>query len=718
MTQSFVWPAMAALLFLSPAGVSAQSAAAPAANPLLADSRLPLNYPAFDQLQDSHFAPALDLGMTQQLEEVAAITANPTPPSFENTLLALERSGRQLNRATTMLFGQLGVDANPARRMLQADYAPRLAAHRDAINLDSRLYARIRSLHERRAVLGLDATAVRLIERTHQRFERAGAQLSEADKARLKALNGELAVLGARFERQVQEEVNASAVIVERAEDLAGFTPAQVAAAAAAARAQKLDGKWLIALINSTDQPALAQLENRALRERLYRASIGRGSRGNEADNRAVFTRTMALRAERAQLLGFANHAAWVLDAETAKTPAAANGLLRRLSPMALAAAQREAAALQALIDREQNSAGQASFKLAPWDWAYYTEMLRQQKYGFDASALKPYFELDSVLEKGVFYAAGQLYGLRFKRRTDLPVYHPDVRVYDVLEADGSQLAILLLDPYARPSKRGGAWATNYVLPDRALGTRAVVHNHMNILRPADGQPTLLSYGEVNVLFHEFGHNLHSMFADVPYPSFVGGVERDFIEFPSQVNEMWADWPAVLQNYARHHQTGEAMPRALFDKFLATRTFNQGFERLSYLSAALLDLQWHQLGAVQVPAPEQAMDFEARVLREQGVAFEPILPRYRTPYFSHSMNVYAAAYYGYVWAQVLDADTVEWFRANGGLTRANGDVFRAKLLSRGSSRDSMGMVRDVIGREPRIEPLLERMGFIEKAAAR
>ena len=389
--ESFAWLALTALLFLLPASVSAQNApAATTANPLLADSRLPLNYPAFDQLRDSHFAPALDLGMAQQLEEVAAITANASAPTFDNTILALERSGRQLNRATTMLTGQLGVDANPARRTLQADYAPRLAAHRDAINLDSRLYARIRSLHERRAELGLDATAVRLIERTHQRFVRAGAQLSEADKARLKALNGELAALGARFERQVQDEVNASAVIVERAEDLAGFTSAQVAAAAAAARAQKLDGKWLIALINSTDQPALAQLENRALRERLYSASIGRGSRGNEADSRAVFTRTMALRAERAQLLGFANHAAWVLDAETAKTPATANGLLRRLSPMALAAAQREAAALQTLIDREQAAVGQASFKLAPWDWAYYTEKLRQQMHGFDANALKP----------------------------------------------------------------------------------------------------------------------------------------------------------------------------------------------------------------------------------------------------------------------------------------------------------------------------------------
>ncbi|WP_198937898.1 M3 family metallopeptidase [Pelomonas sp. KK5] len=683
-------------------------------NPFLKPSPLALHYPQFDKIQDTDFAPALDQGMAEQLAEVKVIAENPAAPSFDNTIVALEKSGQVLSRASTVLFSLLGADSNPARQKVQSDYAAKLAAHRDAISLNDKLFARIDSLYQQRDKLGLQPDAVRLIERYRLNFVRAGAQLNAAQKERMKAINAELAGLSAKFTTEVLAEVNDSAVVVDSKAELAGFSDEQIAGAAAAAKARGLpEGKYLIALLNTTGQPPLAQLENRALRERIFKASIARGSRGNAHDTTGIVARTMALRAERAQLLGFATYADFALSDQTAKNKEAVNKLLRQLAPAAVATARREGAEMQKLIDAEQAAKKAPAFKLAAWDWAFYSEKVRAAKFGFDESQLKPYLELNNVLENGVFYAANQLYGLTFKRRTDLPLYHPDIKVYDVFNADGTQLAIFIADMYARPSKRGGAWMNAYVSQSALLGELPVVANHLNIPKPPEGKPTLLTWDEVNTAFHEFGHALHGMFSNVRYPSQAGtAVPRDYVEYPSQVNEMWATWPQVLSHYAKHYQTGEAMPQALLDKVMAGKKFNQGFMTTEYLSASMLDQRWHQIAAGQVPTGEQAMAFEAKVLKEEGYDYEAVWPRYRTPYFSHVMSGYAAGYYGYIWAEVLDADTVEWFKSQGGLKRANGDTFRAKLLSRGGSEDAMEMFGKLVGHEPDIAPLLERRGMV------
>ncbi|MFA6230848.1 MAG: M3 family metallopeptidase [Rhodanobacter sp.] len=688
-----------------------ESVVADAGNPFFAESTLPLHYPAFDKIRDADFAPAFDRGMADQLKEVVAIADSAQPPTFDNTIIALEKSGQILGRTSAVFFSLVGVDTNDARKAIQARYAPTLAAHRDAVTLNPKLFARIEKLYDTRDSLGLDAQGVRLIERYHTDFVRAGAKLSDADKTRLKQINGELATLGTRFSQNVLAEVNDSAVVVDTREELAGLTEAQIDAAAAAARARGLDGKFAIALLNTSGQPPEAQLHNRAVRERLYRASVARGSRGNPYDNAAIVSRVLKRRAEKAQMLGYPTYAAYVLADETAKTPAAVNAMLGKLAPPAVANARREGAALQVLIDKEQAARGEPTFALQAWDWAYYTEKLRAEKYNFDEAQLKPYLEMKNVLENGVFYAAGQLYGLSFKQRTDLPVYQPDVLVYDVYDTDGKQLAIFLADMYARPSKRGGAWMNSYVSQSALTGYLPVVANHLNITMPQSG-PTLLSWDEVTTMFHEFGHALHGMFSQVEYPYFSGtSVPRDFVEFPSQVNEIWADWPSVLANYAKHHETGAAIPKALLDKVLAAAKFNQGFATTEYLGSAMLDQSWHQTGADKISAASGVMAFEAAALKANGTDYAAVPPRYRTPYFSHIMGGYAAGYYAYIWSEVLDADTVEWFKKNGGLTRANGDRFRQTLLSRGGSKDAMALFHDFTGEAPAIEPLLQRRGL-------
>ena len=695
----------------TPAQAQRDALATDAGNPFFAESPLPLHYPPFDRIRDSDFAPAFDRGMAEQLKEVQAIAGNAAAPTFDNTIVALEQSGQVLTRATTVFFNLVGVDTNDARKALQAEYAPKLAAHRDAISLDPALFKRIQQLYDARDSLGLDAEGVRLVERYHTDFVRAGAKLSDADKARLKAINGELAKLGTTFSQNVLAEVNDSAVVVDTKEELAGLSDEQIGAAAAAAKAKGLHGKYVIALLNTTGQPPEAQLHNRALRQRLHEASVARGSRGNAYDNTAIVSQVLKLRAEKATMLGYPTWAAYVLADETAQTPEAVDAMLTRLAPPAVANAKREGAALQAMIDKEQAAKGEPTFALQPWDWAYYTEKVRAAKYDFDESQLKPYFEMKNVLENGVFHAAGQLYGLSFKQRTDLPVYHPDVLVYDVYNADGSQLAIFLADMYARPSKRGGAWMNSYVDQSGLTGNLPVVANHLNITKPTSG-PTLLTWDEVTTAFHEFGHALHGMFSNVKYPRFSGtSVPRDFVEFPSQVNEMWADWPSVLANYAKHYQTGAPMPKELLDKVLATSKFNQGFATTEYLGAAMLDQSWHQLGADKIPDADGVMAFEAAALKANGTDYAPVPPRYRTPYFSHIMGGYAAGYYAYIWSEVLDANTVEWIKANGGLTRANGDRFRTTLLSQGGSKDALQLFRDFTGQEPKIEPLLKRRGL-------
>ncbi len=688
--------------------LAAQPVPLPAANPFIAPSPLPLHYPQFDRIKDTDFAPAFDAGMAAQLAEVRAIADNPQPPTFENTLLALEKSGQILDRATTVFFSLVGADTNDVRNKLRSDYAPRFAAHGDAIHLDSKLFARIQALHDQRAGLKLDAEGLRLIERYYADFVRAGARLSAADKEKLKGMNAELAALGSQFSQNVLDEVNASAVVVDDVKQLDGLTEAQIAAAAAEGKSRGLAGKYVLTLLNTTGQPLESQLHNRSLRQRLHEASVQRGSNGGKFDNRQIISRTMKLRAERAALLGFANHAAYSLEDQTARTPTAVNAMLRQLAPAAVANAKREAAALQARIDSDGGN-----FTLAPWDWDYYSEKVRVEQYAFDEAQIKPYLELTNVLENGVFYAANRLYGLSFKRRTDLPVYHPDVRVYDVFDANGKQLAIFIADMYARKSKRGGAWMNSYVSQSALTGYRSVVANHLNIPRPPDGEPTLLTWAEVVTAFHEFGHALHGMFSNVKYPYFSGtAVPRDFVEFPSQVNEMWADWPAVLKNYAKHYRTGAPMPPALLEKVVAAAKFNQGFATTEYLGAALLDQRWHQLTAAQVPDAAGVMAFEADALVAEGISYAPVPPRYRTPYFSHIMGGYAAGYYAYIWSEVLDANSEDWFKSHGGMTRANGDHFRETLLSRGGSVDASQLFENFAGHEPRIGPLLEKRGLV------
>jgi len=694
----------------------ASATAAEATNPLFAESPLPLHYPQFDKIKDSDFAPAFDRGMADQLAEIDAIADNPEPPTFDNTIVAMEKGGQILERSTTIFFSLVGADTNDARKKIQADYAAKLAAHQDAISLNPKLFARVQALYDKRDSLGLDAEGVRLVERYHDDFVRAGAKLSDTDKARLKEINGELATLGTQFSQNVLAEVNDSAIVVDTKEELDGLSDEAVAAAAEAAKSRKLDGKYVIALQNTTGQMPETYLTNRALRQRLHEASIARGSRGNAYDNTAIVSRIMKLRVERAKMLGYPNYAAYSLANQTAKTPEAVNAMLGKLAPAAVANAKREAAELQKVIDREQKAKHQPTFKLQPWDWAFYSEKVRQKKYAFDESQLKPYLEMKNVLENGVFYAANQLYGISFKQRTDLPVYEPDVMVYDVFDRDGKQLAIYIADEYARPSKRGGAWMNAYVQQNTLFGTLPVVANHLNIPKPSPGKPTLMTWDETRTMFHEFGHALHGMFSNVKYPYFAGtSVPRDFVEFPSQVNEMWADWPSVLANYAKHYQTGEPMPKALLDKVMAAAQFNEGFRTTEYLGAAMLDQNWHQLDSVDaVPAADGVMAFEAAALKKDGIAYPPVPPRYRTPYFSHIMSGYAAGYYAYIWSEVLDANTVEWIKQHGGLKRENGDRFRETLLSKGGSKDASQLFRDFTGHDPQIEPLLKRRGLTPK----
>ena len=677
-------------------------------NPFYTESTQPYQLPPFDRIEESHFLPAFERGMAEQLEEVAMIVGQSDLATFDNTLVALERSGVLLNRVAATFFNLSSADTNEALDQIQAEVAPRLAAHTDQILLNGRLFERVRSLYEARDTLGLDAESLRLVERHYVDFVRAGALLSEAEQERMQEINGEMAALQTSFTQNVLDGVNAAAIVVDDREQLSGLSEGEVAAAAAAANSRGLDGKYVIALLNTSGQPALSSLNDRALRERIMRASLARGSEDGDYDNRQVITRLAELRAERAVLLGYPNHAAYILDEQTAQTVTAVNDRLASLVPRAVANAEREASDLQAMAS---TSAGDV--EIASWDWSYYTEMVRADRYDFDAAELRPYFEIDAVIENGVFYAANQLYGITFESRPDLLGYHPDVRVWEVFDQDGTPLGLFLGDFYARPSKRGGAWMSAYVTQSKLLGTTPVIANHLNITKPVDGEPTLLTFGEVETLFHEFGHALHGFFSDVEYPYFAGtAVPRDFVEYPSQVNEMWATWPEVLTNYAIHYETGEAMPQELLDKVLETAAFNQGFATTEYLAASLLDQAWHQLTVDQVPAPQDVTTFEARALQDAGVGVAVIPPRYRSTYFSHIWGSgYSAGYYSYIWAEVLDADSVEWFKENGGLRRENGDHFRGTLLSKGGSVDAMDLFRTFRGAEPNIEPLLVRRGL-------
>jgi peptidyl-dipeptidase Dcp len=676
-------------------------------NPFFAPSDLQFGFPPFDRIRNEHYLPAFETGMREQRAEVEAIAQNSEPPTVENTIVALERSGRTLERVSAVFYSLASAHTNDVIKQVQAEIAPRIAAHRDSILLDPALFSRVDAIYRSRNELGVDAETLRLIEETHRDFVRAGALLTEEEKTVLREMNAELAELDTRFSQNVLNEVNALAIVVDDVAELDGLTDAEIKAAADAAAERDLEGKFVLPLLNTTQQPPLASLKNRALRERILRTSMSRGSRGGEFDNREILSRTAVLRARRARMLGYDTHAAYVLERQTAGTVEAVERMLGDLTPPAVANARREAQDLQAVIEAEGED-----FELAAWDWDFYADKLRAERYSFDESVLRPYFELDNVLRNGVFFAAGQIYGLRFEERTDLPVYQEDVRVFEVFEDNGTSLALFLFDPYARSSKRGGAWMNSYVSQSKLLGTHPVVANHINIPEPPPGEPTLLTFTEVTTLFHEFGHALHGMFSDVTYPSFSGtSVPRDFVEFPSQVNEMWADWPEVLANYAVHYETGEAMPQALLDRVLAAQKFNQGYATTEYLEAAIIDMALHTLGPDEVPDAQDLMQFEADTLQAAGARLETVPPRYRYPYFSHIMGGYSAGYYSYIWSEVLDADTVEWFRENGGMTRENGQYFRDTLLSRGGSAEAMSLYREFRGRDPDVAPLLERRGL-------
>jgi peptidyl-dipeptidase Dcp len=685
----------------------------PAGNPFAQASKLPFNYPPFDQIRNEDYAPAFAEGMRQQAAEIEAIANNKKPATFDNTIVAMEKSGQLLSRVSSVFGNLSGANTNDSFKALERELSPKLAAHSDAIRLNARLYARIKSLFDKRDKLHLDAESKYLLERYNTDFVRAGARLSDADKVTLKSMNAELAKLQTTFAQNVLEEANASALIVDTREELAGMPDKAIDAAAAVAKTRGLEGKFAIPVVNTTGQANLAVLTNRAVRERLMAASLARGSHGGKFDNTQVVLQLARLRADKAALLGYPSFAAYSLEDQTAHDPEAVNKMLSEFARPAVANARKEGAEIQQVIDRE-NAKEKGGFALAAQDWSFYSDKVRAERFNFDQNQLKPYFELNSVLTNGVFFAANKVYGLSFKERKDLPVYNPDVRVFDVFDADGKQLAIFIADFYARSNKRGGAWMNAYVSQSSLMATHPVVANHLNIPKPNDGEPTLLTYDELRTMFHEFGHALHGMFSNVKYPRFSGTrVPRDFVEFPSQVNEMWSVNPVVLANYAKHYQTGAPMPQELLDKVIASKKFNEGFRTTEYLAASILDQKWHQLGASQIPA--DVLGFEAASLKAAGVDYAPVPPRYRTTYFSHVFSGgYSAGYYGYLWSEKLDADTVEWFNENGGMLRKNGDYFRKMLLSKGGTMDAMDMFRAFRGRDAKIEPLLERRGLTEK----
>ncbi|HEX5947589.1 MAG TPA: M3 family metallopeptidase [Acidimicrobiales bacterium] len=665
-------------------------------NPLFVPSSLPYGLPPFAEIDDEHYLPAFERGMADQLAEVEAIAADPDTPSFDNTLVPLERSGRLLRRTSAAFFTLVASHATDAIRALEVEISPRLAAHRDAIHMHRGLYERIRQVE------GADPEEAWLLERYRLDFVRAGAELDDAGQRRLRELNQELSRLSTTFQQALLDVATADALVVDDPGQLDGLDPSAIDAA------RHDDGTWRLPLLNYTNQPALAELTDRDVRRRLFELSVNRA-----AENRPLALRMAQLRAERARLLGYASHAAYAVADQTAKTVDAVEDMLGRLSGPAVANARREA---QALSEH-------AGFAIEPWDWSFYAEKVRKARYDVDQGELRAYFELDRVYADGVFFAADRLYGLTFHPRDDLHGYHPDVRVFEVIDDGGAPLGLFLLDPYARPTKRGGAWMNHLVDQSHLLDERPVVVNNLNVTRPASG-PTLLTYDEVETAFHEFGHALHGLLSDVRFPRVSGtSVPRDFVEYPSQVNEMWVAWPEVLANYARHHETGEPMPRELVDKISASETFNQGFATLEYLEASLLDWAWHRVGEGELAGADATDDsdatdvtdveaFEAAALEAAGVAFPLVPPRYRTGYFAHVFaGGYSAGYYSYIWSEVLDADSVEWFEENGGLTRTNGDHFRRTLLSRGGSGDPLDAFRTFRGRDPRIEPLLERRGL-------
>ncbi len=673
-------------------------------NPFLAPSTLPFQAPPFDKIKDSDYQPAIEEGMKQELAEIEAIANSPDAPTFANTLEAMERSGDLLRRVTRVFYGMAQANTNPTIQKVQAEEAPKLAAHRDAIYLNPKLFARVKAIYDQRDTLNLNPEQKRLAERDHRDFVRAGALLSDADKDMLRALNKEQSQLTTEYRKKVLADTNASAVVVDEKPLLDGLPESEIAAAAEKAKERGLAGKWLLTLQNTTQQPPLTFLKDRAMRTRLHAASSQRGNHGGDNDTKAIVERLAQLRAQRAKLLGFPTFAAYNLDDQMAKTPENALKLMTDMVPASTAKARDEAARMQKLIDAQQGG-----FSLGPQDWQFYAEQVRKAEYDLDDAQVRPYFDFDRVLRDGVFFAANKLYGISFKERKDIPVYQQDVRVFEVTDSDGKPLSLFYIDPFSRSNKSGGAWSSGFVGQSKLLGTKPVVANTENFTRPAPGQPALLSFTDVTTMFHEFGHAMHAMFSNITYPS-VGGTPRDFVEFPSQFNEHWALEPTVFANYAKHTKTGEPMPKELVEKIRKVGTFNQGFATTEYLGAALLDMAWH---ALPPDAPLQDVNtFEPAALDRFKIAMPQVPPRYHTTYFSHIWGSgYAAGYYAYLWSEVLDDDAYYWFKEHGGMTRANGQRFRDMILSRGGTEDPAAMFRAFRGRDPIVEPLLLERGL-------
>jgi peptidyl-dipeptidase Dcp len=676
-------------------------------NPFYAASTLPFQAPPFDKIRDGDYQPAIEAGIAQSRAENEAIANNSAAPTFENTIAAMEKSGQLLTRVTLVFFGVTQANTNDTLQKVQEIETPKLTALQDSIYLNSKLFARVQTLYDKRATLGLDAESLRLLEYDYQQFVKAGAKLNDADKTKLKKLNEEESVLSNAFTNKLLAGTKAAAYSTTDKAALAGLSDAQIAAATEAARGRKQDG-YVIPLQNTTQQPDLTFLSDRTTRKTMFDNSWTRTERGGDNDTRATTARLAQVRAEKAALLGFPNYAAWVLQDQMAKTPEAALKFMDALVAPATAKARGEGEEIQALIDSQHGG-----FKLQPWDWNFYSEQVRKAKYDLDESQVKPYFELNRVLQDGVFYAAHELYGITFKERKDIPVYQPDVRVFEVFDTDEKPLALVYFDYFKRDNKDGGAWMSEFVGQTKLLGTLPVIYNVANFQKPAPGQPALISFDDVTTMFHEFGHGLHGIFADTEYPTLSGPkVPRDFVEFPSQFNEHWASYPQVFNHYARNYKTGEPMPAELVAKIKKASKFNQGYMVTEALMAAELDMQWHLLPA---SAPLEDPDaFEKEALAKTHLNLEAVPPRYRSSYFLHIWaNGYAAGYYAYAWTQMLDDAAYQWFEQNGGLTRANGDRFRKMVLSRGNTEDLEKMYTKWLGGEPSVAPMLKDLGLVE-----
>ncbi len=673
------------------------------ANPFAERSTLEYELPPFADIKEEHYLPAFYKGCIHQLAEVQTILNTPGAATFANTIVALEKSGQMLMRTLLVFYNKSSSDTSDVLDAIEEEMAPKLAAHQDAINLNPVLFKRIKDLYEMREAIGLNSEDAWLLERYYKDLIHAGAHLTQAQRDRLMELNEELSKLETQFGKNVLADTNDLAVVVDSIEELAGLSENEIAGAAIAAKDRGHDGKWLIGMVNFTGNPVLDSLTNRELRQQIMEASKLKANRANEHDNKPVLLQTVKLRAERAQLFGKQTHAEHVIAVQTAEHPDNVHAMLQKIAPAAVRNAKAEAEELK-------KSAG---IDIESWDWGFYTEQVRLEKYNIDTTKMRPYFELERVLQDGVFYAANKLFGITFKERPDLVTYHPEARAFEVDNEDGTKVGLFIGDFYTRDSKRGGAWMNTLVDQNFLFDQLPVVVNNLNIPKPPAGKPTLLTYDEITTLFHEFGHAIHGLLSQVKYPRVSGtSVQRDFVEFPSQVNEMWILWPEVVENYARHHETGEKLPQEWIDNLNAARAFNEGHATTSYLAAAILDLAWHSLTTEEAAKVSDVEAFEAQAIKDYGLDFAPVPTRYRSTYFSHIFaGGYSAGYYGYIWSEVLDADTVDWFKENGGLLRENGEHFKNTLLGLGGSIDSMQMFRNFRGRDSKIEPLLARRGL-------